>query len=566
MKRWLALFLCPLLLFLFQIPSEAAELSGIWKYREGNSPYDEIPDVAWAYSAMRNEPCWTEFHFPRQPNIENGTRYLWLTTTLLPENNEKNTLFFTPVNQSLRVWLNDQIIYEYGEMKYKHLGYGRRWHMLVLPKFDAETQLTLQLYSDSYRELGMFNDFELDTETEQINRIFTSDLPRWLSLPVAVLMLMILVVYYFSPMAWKRLYIYGIGFLSVMILWILSTSNVRQFWLDQPVFWWLFTKILHYIIPLSINLVAYEVLEENFRPLMERILSGYVVFLCIALIEELFGFSGMSRYMPVFYFLMIACQTAVCYWLLRSTLNGNSYSKAMLVSVASLLIFQVVDSTGYLHMREMYSALTPLGVYAFFIFVMRLLYDQMEGKQELETATEGWANKVIAEHEKSEVDPLTGCYNRRKYEEILAKEIRKAESSGKKLSLILMDIDHFKHFNDTYGHDAGDTVLRNFSKCLRNNLKGNRFLFRWGGEEFVVLCPGDDLSSAVKIANYLRTRIESSRLFDRQQVTCSIGVSTWHHDLNDNDENLFKRADDALYRAKENGRNRVYQESWIFES
>lgn len=564
MKRWLALFLCPLLLFLLQVPSEAAELSGIWKYREGNSPYDEIPDDAWSYSAMRDDPNWKEFPFPKQPLMENGDRYVWITTKLLPKKNGKNTLYFTPINQSFRVWLNDQVIYEYGQLKNKPLGYGRRWHMVLLPEFNIPAQLTLQLYSDSYREVGMFNNFELNTETEQIHLIFLSDLPRWLALPVALLMLMILAVYYFSPMAWKNLYIFGILFLLVMILWIISTSNVRQFWLDQPVFWWFCTKVTHYIMPLSINLVAYEVLEEHYRPTMQRILSVYVVFIGIALLEEIFGFAGMSRYIPIFYILMVCCQTAVCYWLLSSSLKGNSYSRALLVSVASLLVFQTVDGVEYMHLREMDVAITPFGVYAFFIFVMRLLYDQLEGKQELETATEGWANEVTEEHEKSEIDPLTSCYNRRKYEEILARESRKSEPTGKKLSLILMDIDHFKHFNDTYGHDAGDLVLKNFSDCLRKNLRGNRFLFRWGGEEFVILCPGDNLSTAVNLANYLRQIVESSKIFDRHQVTCSIGVSTWHHELGDNGEKLFQRADEALYRAKENGRNCVYQESWVF--
>ena len=127
-----------------------------------------------------------------------------------------------------------------------------------------------------------------------------------------------------------------------------------------------------------------------------------------------------------------------------------------------------------------------------------------------------------------------------------------------------MDIDHFKHFNDTYGHEMGDIVLRNFAQCIREQLDEKRPLIRWGGEEFVVLCPGDGLSVAVEMANVLRHAVEKAVLCDKQQVTCSIGVSTWHHGLEDDGEKFFQRADDALYRAKENGRNCVYQESWVF--
>ena len=564
MKRWMVLFLCPLLLFLGQLSAQAAELSGTWKYRVGNSPHDEISDVSWVYSAMRGDGTWKEFPFPQQPELEKDEHYVWMTTKLLPEHPKKRALLLIPVNQSFRIWFNNRMIYEYGEMKHVAFGFGRRWHIIVLPEQEDMAQLTIQVYCDNSTEIGVFNVFELDTEVAQIHRLFLFDLPRWLSLPVALLMLLILVVYYFSPMAWKNLYLYGISFLLVMIFWTIGTSNVRQFWMDYPVFWWFCTKVLHYLIPVTLDFVAYEVLEEKYRSVMQRILTAYTVFIGIALLEEVFGFSGLMRYMPVFYILMIFAQSAVCYWLFRSGLNGNSYSKAMLVSVLSVLVLQVADGLGYLHMRSMDGVLTPWGIYAFLIFVMRLLYDQMEGKQELEFATEGWAQEVTEEHVKSEVDPLTSCYNRAKYEELLAKMTERAERKGKKLSLILMDIDHFKHFNDTYGHEMGDIVLRNFAQCIREQLDEKRPLIRWGGEEFVVLCPGDGLSVAVEMANVLRHAVEKAVLCDKQQVTCSIGVSTWHHGLEDDGEKFFQRADDALYRAKENGRNCVYQESWVF--
>lgn len=564
MRRWTALFLCSLLLFLLQFPVRAAEFGGTWKYRVGNSPYDEISDVAWVYSAMRGDAAWQEFPFPKQPALENGERYLWITVKLLPEEREKNTLFFLPVNQSFRVWFNNQMIYEYGIMKHTPLGYGRGWYMLTLPETEDVSQLTIQLYSDSSDEVGMFNDFCLDTGTEQIRHIFYSDLSRWLALPVALLMLMILAVYYFSPMAWKRLYLYGIFFLVIMVFWMLGTSNVRQFWMDDVVFWWFCTKILHYLLPVTLDLVAYEVLEEKYRGFMQRVLSGYLVFIGIAVLEEIFGFSGLTRYIPLYYVLMVGCQAAVCYWLFRSGRAGNSYSKAMLVAVVSLTVFQLADGLSYLHVRPLDSAVTPWGVYAFFIFVMRLIYDQLEGKQELESATVGWAQEVTQEQVKSEVDPLTSCYNRGKYEETLAEKMKWANGTGKNMSLILMDIDHFKYFNDTYGHEMGDVVLKNFAQCIREKLDGRYPLFRWGGEEFVVLCSDMGLSIAAELADSLRQAIAQAPLCDKQQVTCSVGVSTWHHGIGDTEEEFFRRADDALYRAKENGRNCVYQESWVF--
>ena len=94
MRKWLILFLCPLLLFLGQLSAQAAELGGVWKYRVGNSPHDEISDVAWAYSAMWGDETWKEFPFPEQPDVDRDEHYVWMTTKLLPDEPQKNALFF----------------------------------------------------------------------------------------------------------------------------------------------------------------------------------------------------------------------------------------------------------------------------------------------------------------------------------------------------------------------------------------------------------------------------------------------------------------------------------------
>ena len=123
----------------------------------------------------------------------------------------------------------------------------------------------------------------------------------------------------------------------------------------------------------------------------------------------------------------------------------------------------------------------------------------------------------------------------------------------------MFDIDFFKKVNDNYGHDMGDHVLINFADLIRQHLSPHETLFRWGGEEFVVLCRNADSEQARHIGETLRKAVESSSICPLQRVTCSVGVAAWHGA--ESDEAVFKRMDDALYAAKQCGRNCVVTEN-----
>jgi two-component system cell cycle response regulator len=158
-------------------------------------------------------------------------------------------------------------------------------------------------------------------------------------------------------------------------------------------------------------------------------------------------------------------------------------------------------------------------------------------------------------------DPLTNLHNRRYLENHLGLMVAKAHRKGGQLSLLIIDIDHFKAINDTYGHDAGDDVLRNFSERLRRNVRGIDLVCRYGGEEFVVALPDTDLTLASVIGERLRTRIagDGFPINDGQQaidVTISVGIAALESP-DDTPETLIKRSDRALYSAKRDGRNRV---------
>lgn len=169
-------------------------------------------------------------------------------------------------------------------------------------------------------------------------------------------------------------------------------------------------------------------------------------------------------------------------------------------------------------------------------------------------------NRLEESVELSITDPLTGLHNRRYMETHLKTLVSEAQSSGRALSILLADIDNFKHVNDGHGHDAGDRVLREFSSRFRRNTRGVDLACRLGGEEFVIIMPDTDSARAYQIGERLRACVAAEPFRISSEiaipVTTSVGLATLDA-RDDGAETVFKRADNALYSAKRGGRNRV---------
>ncbi len=157
---------------------------------------------------------------------------------------------------------------------------------------------------------------------------------------------------------------------------------------------------------------------------------------------------------------------------------------------------------------------------------------------------------------RSTTDALTGLYNRRFLDQALEAEFSRAQRTRGQLSLIMFDIDHFKKFNDTHGHDQGDRVLQMVSACLRSCVRSFDFPCRYGGEEYVAILPGLPAAEAFVMAEALRVTVAETEI-DGLHVHISIGVASFPDLAIDKAEALIETADSALYRAKEGGRNRV---------
>lgn len=163
-------------------------------------------------------------------------------------------------------------------------------------------------------------------------------------------------------------------------------------------------------------------------------------------------------------------------------------------------------------------------------------------------------------------DGLTNLYNRRTFERLLEEYMTAAQEQKMEMCLIMLDVDHFKKFNDTYGHLLGDEVLKIVARTLTDLLKGRDVVARFGGEEFVVVLPATPLDGALRVADAIRQTIATKELKRKDtgqnfgQITVSLGVSRYRHGVDDIPA-LIKRADEALYQSKKLGRNRVTREA-----
>ncbi len=199
--------------------------------------------------------------------------------------------------------------------------------------------------------------------------------------------------------------------------------------------------------------------------------------------------------------------------------------------------------------------------------LLNLDYDQMnkqliQAKISLEKLTKELEEKNRILDNLANVDGLTEVYNHRYFQLTLEQEISRSNRHETHISLLLIDIDHFKKFNDTYGHQTGDFILKEFCKVIKDNLRRYDILARYGGEEFVVILPETEGEDAMRVAEKLREAIDSTVFTDTQdefRVTASFGVSSSKPVVDDefSQSDFINKADQALYDAKDQGRNRV---------
>ena len=279
---------------------------------------------------------------------------------------------------------------------------------------------------------------------------------------------------------------------------------------------------------------------------------GFCISLARALLIKNNVFSLPTIYIAVIYgFAVIFC--------FRPIVNFCMYSITMILIIVLLPMYQpTVTQFNYIQdiiSNNIIALILALLCYKRFVneFVDKIIIRE-NNKILKEKALEIQKMNVKLKR-LSTIDELTNMYNRRKLDEHLEQELDRAKRYDTSFSVILLDIDLFKNINDTYGHNIGDKVLMDFGKILIDNIRKSDVVGRWGGEEFLIICPETNIEEAVCAAEKLRNIIENNKFEVDDTITSSFGVATYIK--GDSIYELISRADKGLYKAKGNGRNRV---------
>lgn len=496
------------------------------------------------------------------PKFDAGSNYVWYAFRLSPKEPEKKAIFFSTTGQSVEVLMDGISIYSYGKNEDVLGNNGSRWHLVPLPITDHnEHWLMVKLYSPVHSMLGRFNYFYLDSEMAQGQRIFFFDGLNIAALSFAIGMLVIMYLFWMEEHISRKIYFASVSFLALFILCIVSFLNMKYLFSGNAGFWWYIQCLMMCLLTMSGDFVIYSVLQgEKKKKVIAFILACYLTLLSFSMLGEILGFHSMGKLFPLVFLSFPVLQPVVLALEAFEGYHGNYYALGTLFPSSALVVTVTFDGmNAYFHFFDMHVYLMPIGIFFFFIFVLCILKEQVRREKDMQVQAENLQKEIDDTNVRATTDKLTGCLNRTSFYELINGACTDAVNKQLPYSLVMFDIDHFKRFNDTYGHDDGDRVLRSFASCIREMLKPGQPLIRFGGEEFIVILPGMNLREASNFAEELRWHIASTKLHEKEHVTSSVGVACWHL-FGDTAQDIFRRVDASLYKAKEHGRNLVMTE------
>lgn len=571
LRRSMRLLLMLALTLLFAGSLQAAAPSqplNYWEYRWGDSPANADGTPLWLQSESLD---WQTAFSPSNPPGRDYHQHLWLRTTLPEGDWNDPVLYITSINLIGQAYLGGELIYQYGEFDDQGRGNfaGWPWHMISLPEDAAGQILTFRLYSN-YTSIGLWGEVKVMERVEVLKQVIHSS-AQDLAVSALVLVLAVLATIFAIIGPERR------GFAAIALfafasgLMLLAETPVRQLIADGPLAWDTLRASSYYTLPVALGLLLSHWLEGTAKQWINRLWMLHLVYLAIAIGCVQLGVISLSITFPVFdVMLAITLPLMLLFALFRFRWLdlGQRLLVLSFTFFAPLLLADMAVAHGFLAWR-----LVPLshGILAFSLANAAIsLWHYRRTQQQLAAANETLEQQVTLRtaeldrlvHELESLsfkDPLTGLHNRRHFDTVFSHECYLAQHNNSQLTLLMLDVDHFKQINDSFGHEAGDAVLVEIALLLKQHFRGMDIVCRFGGEEFVALLPSTNADAAYIRANELLTAMsQKAQIFNGTSLghlTLSCGIATYPNHTPD-PRKLLRLADQALYQAKHTGRNR----------
>ncbi len=549
-------------------PVQAMPLDGQWKYYDrgeidpflttmtsgnANLMYD---DNRWIECSLEDD-----FEFSPQSN---GV----ILSTRLPKILRLNSpaLFFVTRNESVRVYLDSELLYDGQDFWRNRHVYGNRWHLVDLPDNYMGRQLTFQLYAENQKDLGRLMHVSVDEGMVQMQQIFKHDGFVYVLLPLSLIIIVILMQHYWVNDSRNCV---GHPFIIAFIL-LCMVQAVAGMWsvllvIDSMFFWYNAFMLSTLLMMVPLQLLACNILAGSACKVVRMLLMVSLLIFVLACADELLDIGLFEAVRVGSYWWSNLSLVVISVFLYRQG-RQDAYCRSLFWPIIATAMAGIAIGIAWQYgVVDYQNGFSNLLVLPMLVYVIWLMRHMMAEEKRLSQENRILEQAVRVEKHKAQVDPLTKSFTRAKLEETMENSVEAAEAGGIPFALLMFDLDKFKSINDNYGHAMGDMVLVSFANIIRHNLDARHTFIRYGGEEFMVVCSQYGLEEAWQLAEQIRMDLAAAVILEDRQVTCSAGISCWHTGAGDSVQQLQKRADDALYYAKNNGRNRCVLETKLLE-
>ncbi|HUX14181.1 MAG TPA: diguanylate cyclase [Spirochaetia bacterium] len=546
------------------------EFTGKWTYTWQTAPHDPTD--------------WNPIDSPTNPPGR-GNRTAVHFRTDLPASLPTNAALFVPsVDTAFSVSIGGKQVYSYGITggNFDHKFHGWPWHLISLPPDSSGKQMDFLVHSE-YHDIGLWGKILLGTKDGLYLYLAARDAPRLLvaAALLTIALLGALVFLFGSP---RRTYVLMAGITLLMVIRVIADTYLKQSILSAALFWEYIEAATSFAIPGTVALFLVDIVSPKFVGLMRTVGIVYIVAGGAGIGLSLLGaFPVYVLFTPSEIFFGVF----ILLYIFATFVSLSKGSRESVILLATFLVMAALNIHDILVARSLLPWTDTTEHYMIFFFAaglatvvaMRIatMHAEMGAHAvqlaELNASLEQTVShrtreleqtNLLLEQEKarlevaSNTDELTRLYNRRYLQGTLGRELRAAQRYGHPLSVIMLDLDFFKLLNDTYGHVEGDAVLKTVAAIITNELRDIDYAARYGGEEFLVVLPRTDMIGACKVAERIRNAVETHHWPEGRHTTISGGVAAQLPDRSPvSIEELVRAADNALYRAKEGGRNRV---------